>query len=297
MGTLYIVATPIGNLKDITFRAIETLQSVDRVVAEDTRVTKKLLDRYKIDKPLLSLHERSPHGHFGKVVSLIEEGENVAYVTDAGTPGISDPGARLVAMVRERIGEKAIIPIPGASAVTTALSASGFQGDDFVFLGFLPHKKGRQKLLDEITGMERVVVLYESPHRMAKLLGEIAVRTPKRKLVIARELTKLYEEIAAGTASEILQRFQKGDISICLMSKGAAIILLGFLLAFLPFTGFPAAVKMIVAVLMGLSVMAIGFLVRQERVWLTRALKGEHKTDAYTENSASYAPAANGKSV
>ena len=222
MGTLYVIGTPIGNLQDITFRAVETLKTCDRVVAEDTRMTSRLLARYDIKKPLFSLHERSPRGHFDKVAEMVARGENVALVTDAGTPGISDPGARIVALVRERCGEKAVVPIPGPSAVATALSASGIPGDEFVFLGFLPHKKGRQKLLDEVALMKRAVVLYESPYRMQKLLTELTARTPGRRIVIARELTKLFESISEGTAEELAARFEKGDIS----GKGEFVVIL-----------------------------------------------------------------------
>lgn len=222
MGTLFVIGTPIGNLGDITFRAIETLKECDRVVAEDTRMTAKLLARFEIKKPLFSLHAQSPHGHFERVVDMVERGENVALVTDAGTPGISDPGAYIVSMVRERCGEKSVVPIPGASAVVTALSASGIPADEFIFLGFLPHKKGRQKLLDEIATMKRAVVLYESPYRMQKLLAELVARTPNRHVVIARELTKMFESISSGTAEELATRFEKGDIS----GKGEFVVIL-----------------------------------------------------------------------
>lgn len=222
MGTLFIVGTPIGNLGDITLRALETLKTCDRIVAEDTRVTQKLLGRFAIKKPLFSLHARSPRGHFEKVVDMVERGEKVVLVTDAGTPGISDPGAYLVDMVRKRCGEKAIVPIPGPSALTTALSASGIPGDEFIFLGFLPHKKGRQKLLDEIRLIKRAVILYESPFRMKKLLAELMARIPKRRIVIARELTKLFESISEGTVEDIAVRFEKGDIS----GKGEFVVIL-----------------------------------------------------------------------
>jgi 16S rRNA (cytidine1402-2'-O)-methyltransferase len=221
-GNLFVIGTPIGNLGDITIRALETLKTCDRIVAEDTRMTAKLLARFDIKKPLFSLHARSPRGHFDKVVEMVERGERVALVTDAGTPGISDPGAFIVAMVREKCGEKTIVPIPGPSAVTAALSASGIPADEFIFLGFLPHKKGRQKLLDEIAEMERTVVLYESPYRMKKLLTELALRTPERRMVIARELTKLFESISEGTVSELASRFEKGEIS----GKGEFVVIL-----------------------------------------------------------------------
>lgn len=212
-GTLFVVATPIGNLEDITLRALSTLKKVDRVIAEDTRVTKKLLNRYTIDVPLFSLHARSTRREFEKVVEMVESGQNLALITDAGTPGISDPGHLIVRMVRERCGEKAVVPIPGASAVTTALSVAGLPADDFVFMGFLPHKKGRQKTLDRAVALDRTLVLYESPHRIHKLLDELFERVPERQLVIAHELTKLYEYVAAGTVSELRERMTKGDIS------------------------------------------------------------------------------------
>ncbi len=221
-GVLYIVATPIGNLSDITLRALETLKGADRIVAEDTRVTAKLLARYQIAKPLFSLHARSSRKDLEKVADMVLRGEKIAFVTDAGTPGISDPGAALVHAVRETSGERAIVPIPGPSAVATALSASGIPADEFIFLGFLPHKKGRQKLLNEVADMKRTVVLYESPHRILKLLTELETRTPERRIVIARELTKLYEEIAAGTVAETRERLMKGDIS----GKGEFVVIL-----------------------------------------------------------------------
>jgi len=224
-GQLFIVGTPIGNLQDITLRALDTLKSCDRVVAEDTRMSAKLLARFEIKKPLFSLHARSSPREFEKVVAMVERGEKVVLVTDAGTPGISDPGAHIVKMVREVCGEKSIVPIPGPSAVTTALSASGIPADEFVFLGFLPHKKGRQKLLDEVSKMPRTVVLYESPYRMKKLLEELLKRTPERNIVIARELTKLYEEIASGNVAQINERLTKGEIS----GKGEFVVILATL--------------------------------------------------------------------
>ena len=199
-GKLYIVGTPIGNLSDITLRALETLKAVDRVVAEDTRVTGKLLSRYEIKKPMLSLRARSGKGQFERVAELVEAGEVLAYVTDAGTPGISDPGPLLVSLVRERCGEEAIAVIPGASALAAAVSVAGIPIDEFVFVGFLPHKKGRQKALDQLVARDMPTVLYESPHRIQKLLDELVARSPKAEVVIGRELTKLYEQVARGTA-------------------------------------------------------------------------------------------------
>ncbi len=211
-GTLYIVATPIGNLGDVTYRAIDTLKAVGRVVAEDTRVTKRLLDRYGIKKPLTSLRARSLRDAFERVADMVGSGESVAYVTDAGTPGISDPGNLLVAIVRERYGEKSVIPIPGPSALVTAISVAGIQTDEFVFLGFLPHKKGRKTALDEIAEIERVVVLYESPHRIVKLFEELSERMPLRHAVVCREMTKIYESVVSGDVTSLTEKLKSGVI-------------------------------------------------------------------------------------
>jgi 16S rRNA (cytidine1402-2'-O)-methyltransferase len=208
-GKLYIVATPIGNLGDITLRALETLKSVDRIVAEDTRVTAKLLQRYEIKKPMVSLRARSTRGQFENVARMVEDGESLAYVTDAGTPGISDPGPLLVSLVRDLCGEAAVFTIPGASALTAALSVAGVPTDEFLFVGFLPHKKGRQKELDRLTKEERLVVFYESSHRIKKLLTELELRIPERTVILCHELTKLHEHTATGTPTELLDRLTK----------------------------------------------------------------------------------------
>lgn len=218
-GKLYIVATPIGNLGDITLRALETLKAVDRVVAEDTRVTAKLLARYEIKKPMLSLRARSGRGVFEKVADLVESGETLAYVTDAGTPGVSDPGSLLVSLVRARSGEEAVIAIPGPSALVAAVSVAGVPTDEFTFIGFLPHKKGRQKALDHVAAEKRLVVLYESPHRIKKLLTELVPRVGERTVVIAHELTKLHEHTVVGTAAGLLARIgsdipEKGEFVV-----------------------------------------------------------------------------------
>lgn len=208
-GTLFVVGTPIGNLGDITLRAIETLKSVEFVIAEDTRVTGKLLAHLGIKKPLVSLRERSSKKESERVAARIAEGESAAYVTDAGTPGVSDPGGVLVETVRTSVGEQAIKVIPGASALASAVSVAGVPLNEFVFHGFLPHKKGRQKKLDEILADERAHVLYESPHRVKKLLDELFVRAPERNIILARELTKVYEQTAYGSVAEILSRIGK----------------------------------------------------------------------------------------
>ncbi len=208
-GKLYIVATPIGNLGDITLRAVATLKAVDRIVAEDTRVTAKLLQRYEIKKPMISLRARSTRRDFEQVARRVEKGESLAYVTDAGTPGISDPGPLLVSLVRELCGEKSVVPIPGPSALTSALSVAGLPSSEFVFLGFLPHKKGRQKALDHIANEERTVVLYESSHRIKKLFGELMLRVPDRAVVLAHEMTKMHEHVVAGTVEELKKRLEE----------------------------------------------------------------------------------------
>ena len=222
MSKLYVVATPIGNLGDITFRAIETLKNVDLILCEDTRVTKKLLDRYEIKKPTMSYHAQSKLAKVDKIFTLLSEGKNLALVSDAGTPGISDPGTMLVSKIKEVFSKEKVqvIPIPGASAVITALSASGLPTHEFTFLGFLPHKKGRETLFKEITEAKRTMVFYESPHRILKTLESLNKFCPEKKVCVARELTKIYEEFKTGTTAELLQYFsenhikQKGEFTV-----------------------------------------------------------------------------------
>ncbi len=211
MSTLYIVATPIGNLEDITLRAIEVLKSVDVILCEDTRVTKKLLERYDISKPTISYHSQSKLSKIDQVIEMLREGKNLALVSDAGTPTISDPGSLLVSRVREELGDEvSIVPIPGPTALAAALSASGFPSSEFTFLGFLPHKKGRQTLFKEIGESQRTVVFYESPHRFIKTLKSLSeVLVPERKIAIGRELTKIYEEVRVGTISEVIKYYSE----------------------------------------------------------------------------------------
>ncbi|MBU1557868.1 16S rRNA (cytidine(1402)-2'-O)-methyltransferase [Patescibacteria group bacterium] len=223
MSKLYIIATPIGNLEDITFRAVRILNEVDLILCEDTRVTKKLLDKYEIKKPTLSYHQHSKISKVDKIFELIREEKNLALVSDAGTPTISDPGSVLVSKVREEFGEGVeIIPIPGASALVSALSASGLTADQFVFLGFLPHKKGRETLFKEIVEMKRTVAFYESPHRIIKTLNSLKEFTGERKIVIARELTKIYEQIISGTPEELLKYFEENQGKI----KGEFVVMI-----------------------------------------------------------------------
>jgi 16S rRNA (cytidine1402-2'-O)-methyltransferase len=211
MGTLSVVATPIGNLGDITLRAIETLKEADAIACEDTRVTAKLLARYGIEKPLLVYHAQSGRLAATRVLALLAEGKRVALVTDAGTPGISDPGTELVAAARRELRDDVRIEaIPGPSALGAALSIAGVPTHEFIFLGFLPHKKGRQTLLKEIGEEKRTTVFYESPHRIMKALASLAEYVPEtRKVTVLRELTKLHESVVQGTALEVLAYFTR----------------------------------------------------------------------------------------
>ncbi len=210
MGKLSIVATPIGNLEDITLRALRTLKECDVVYAEDTRVISKLLARYEISKPLQRLDAATEMKKAEEIIARLEAGEHVVFVSDAGTPAISDPGSRLVGFVRAGYPEAVIEAIPGASALTAALSISGVNAEQFTFLGFLPHKKGRQTALKKIAASEYPIVLYESPHRILKLLGELSALNIPR-VVIGRELTKMHEEVLSGTPSELASQLQEKD--------------------------------------------------------------------------------------
>jgi 16S rRNA (cytidine1402-2'-O)-methyltransferase len=212
-GELYVIATPIGNLGDMTFRAIETLKSVDLVLCEDTRVTKKLLDHYGISVSSMSYHANSKLSKHEKILELLREGKSLALVSDAGTPTISDPGVMLIEMIKKELPEVKIIAIPGASALTAALSISGIPSPQFTFYGFLPHKKGRETIFKEIAISDRTSVFYESPHRIEKTLEALVKHLPgTKKVVIARELTKVFEETVEGSATEILNYFKShGD--------------------------------------------------------------------------------------
>ena len=206
---LSIVATPIGNLEDVSARALRTLKECDAVLCEDTRVTGKLLSHYDIKKPLVSYHAHSGRAKYEKILERIEGGEHLALVSDAGTPSISDPGALLVDTIRKQYGESVVIEtIPGPSAVTAALALSGFSSDSFLFLGFPPHKKGRKTFFEAIATSPYTTVFYESPHRIMKALESLAeVLTPERRVAVCRELSKLYEESVIGTAPQVLARF------------------------------------------------------------------------------------------
>lgn len=211
MGTLSIVATPIGNLEDITLRALRTLKECNVIYAEDTRVIAKLLARYEIKKPLQRLDAVTEVKKAGEILARLEAGEHVVLVSDAGTPGISDPGTRLVAAVRDQVKRSdlftTIEAVPGASALTAALSIAGMDTAEFIFLGFLPHKKGRLTLLKEIAAQTRAVVFYESPHRIEKVLAALAELAPTKRVAICRELTKMHESVVRGTAAEAAAHF------------------------------------------------------------------------------------------
>lgn len=193
-GTLFVVATPIGNLEDLTMRALRTLREVDLIAAEDTRRTSKLLAHYQIQKPLVSLHEHNESREAPRLVAKLQSGVNVALVSDAGTPGISDPGSRFVAHARE--AGVAVVPIPGANAAISALSASGLPADAFLFLGFPPSGGvARERWLDRLAAEPSTVVFYESPHRIRRTLDELLEYLGERQIMIGRELTKINEEL------------------------------------------------------------------------------------------------------
>jgi 16S rRNA (cytidine1402-2'-O)-methyltransferase len=205
-GKIYIVATPIGNLEDITLRAIRVLKEVSVIFCEDTRTSRILFSKYDIRTQTESFHAQSPLSKIDHIVSLLEEGKELALVTDAGTPGISDPGMVLVSEIRTRLPEASVIAIPGPSALTAAISIAGKPLHEFVFLGFLPHKKGRQTLFEEMKTGERPFVFYESPHRIEKTLESL--RAVQKRVTILRELTKMHESYLSGTAEEVIASFK-----------------------------------------------------------------------------------------
>lgn len=216
-GTLSVVATPIGNLSDISARGLETLRTVDLILCEDTRVTKKLLSSYEISTPTKSFHQHSADRDIHEAVEVLETGKNIAIVSDAGTPNISDPGGKLVAAVHG--AGLAVVAIPGPSAVVAALSVSGFPCEPYTFMGFPPHKKRRGQFLDTAVATPHTVVLYESNHRIKKLLSELQERLdPTRQLLVSREITKAFETHHRGTIDEILadEVVEKGEFVVVL---------------------------------------------------------------------------------
>lgn len=227
LGKLSVVATPIGNLKDITYRAIETLKSANYILCEDTRVSGKLLKHYQIKTPTISYHQHSNSKKNDQVLSLLQNGKNLALISDAGTPGVSDPGGQLLFIIREKLGDKIKIEsLPGASALTTALAIAGPGFDKFIFYGFLPHKKGRQKMIKAIITSDLPVVIYESKHRMVKLLQELISLEEeyktKKEVIVARELTKIHEQLYQGNSSAVLLELQSKPENL----KGEFVVLL-----------------------------------------------------------------------
>ncbi len=248
MSTLYVIGTPIGNLEDITLRALKLLGSVDIILCEDTRMTKKLLARHNIGTRTLSYHTHSKLSRVDEIITMLKEGKKLALVSDAGTPAISDPGSELVSKIRSELnneisaGSIRIEGIPGPSALTTALSISGIPCADFIFLGFLPHKKGRETLFKEIVESERTVVFYESPHRIMKTLESLEKHlsqanleitnsnksnlkpgNSQRKIAVCRELTKIFEEVVAGSISEVKKYFEDHPDKI----RGEFVVIVG----------------------------------------------------------------------
>ncbi len=224
LGTLYVVATPIGNLSDVTQRAKETFSAVDVILCEDTRVTQKLIHAMGLSKPLLSYHQHSGDLKTKEIFSLIKEGKQLALVTDAGTPGINDPGGKLIKALIKKFGDEVVIsPIPGPSALISALSVCGFPADEFVYLGFPPHKKGRQTFFRHLNEIESTAVYFESTHRILKSLEELHQSVGNRPVVVCRELTKLYETIYRGSAAEVIKKLEltsiKGEFVIVLSPK------------------------------------------------------------------------------
>lgn len=220
-GKLFIVATPIGNLKDMTLRALETLKGVDCILCEDTRVTINLLNHFEITTPTLSYHHHSDMKKMMEIRDMLESGKNLALVTDAGTPGISDPGNILIEFLATSDIKIEVIPIPGASALTAALSISGFPTDKVLFLGFPPHKNKRQQFFKNAADSEYTVVFFESNHRIKKALASLQeFLSPERPVMIVRELTKKFETVYRGTISEIagLNISEKGEFVIVISS-------------------------------------------------------------------------------
>lgn len=225
-GVLYIVATPIGNLQDITLRAIEALKGADLILCEDTRQTKKLLDHFGIKNPLQSYHQHSNLQKTDAILKTLASRKNLALVSDAGTPGIADPGNKLIEAVVKAFRENArVIPIPGANAAIVALSISGFPTDKFVFLGFPPVKNKRQKYFEELLACKYTAVFYESNFRILKTLAEIDALNPdkNRQIVVCRELTKTFETIHRGTVPEVIGQIikdpQKGEFVVVLENR------------------------------------------------------------------------------
>lgn len=219
MPILYIVATPIGNLEDISFRALRVLREVDLILCEDTRVTKKLLAKYALAKPLISYHQHSRLQKVNYILEQLKAGKKMALVSDAGTPGISDPGNQLIGHIKNRVtkflsNQVTITPIPGPSALTAALSISGLPADKFVFLGFPPQKKKRKKFFQDLAEQKLTAIFYESPYRIVKSLSQLSQlsKLSNRQIVVCRELTKKFESIYRGNVEEVLEQVKKDRV-------------------------------------------------------------------------------------
>ena len=218
-GQLFVIGTPIGNLEDITLRAISTLKNVDIILAEDTRNSKKILDAHNIDTKMMSYHDHSSEKEIKKIVDLLRNGKQLALISDAGTPTISDPGYGLIRdCIRNEIG---IVPIPGVSSITAAMSISGLPSDSFTFVGFLPQKKGRLKKIKDLQKLDNTIILFESPFRLEKTLNQLLEHLGDSTAVVGRELTKLYEEVIRGNLSDIIMHFSKSKV------KGEIVIMIG----------------------------------------------------------------------
>lgn len=217
-GKLFIVATPIGNMSDVTYRAIDILKQVDVIACEDTRVTVKLLSRHDVKKPLVSIHQHTKEEKIAEIIKAIKNGDNVAVVTDAGTPGVSDPGGLIVREARKN--DINIEVIPGPSALAAAISVSGFDMKEFIFYGFLPQKKGRKTLIGKIVDEEKAIIIYESPNRIKKLLNELQEKGFNRNIFVGRELTKKFEEHLCGKIEEVIPKIsEKGEFVVILEKK------------------------------------------------------------------------------
>ncbi len=222
-GNLYIIATPIGNLEDITLRALKTLkEDTDYIFCEDTRQTRKILRRFGIELPTISLHSHSSFSKISRAIKIMCEGKNVSYLTDSGTPSLSDPGSKLVSNARE--SGIAVIPIPGASALSTIISVSGFPEKNIIFAGFLSKKEGRRRReLEKLREYNGTIVIYESPHRIKRLLEAIHDIFPHSEIVIGREMTKIHEEFLTGRVDEIFAGIdrikERGEFTIAVLNK------------------------------------------------------------------------------
>lgn len=222
-GKLYVVATPIGNLGDITYRAVEVLKMVDIVLCEDTRVSKKLFDHYNIENKMLSYNSHSSIKKHQDIVGMLNDGKNIAIISDAGTPGISDPGSLIIDIIRRDYFDIEILPVPGPTAVVSLLSISGFTGNEFTFLGFVPNKKGKDTFLKKIEDYKHTVLFYESCHRILKTLEDLNILyNETHQVFIGREMTKKFETYLYGDFKRVLEEIKKNKYN----QKGEFVVLL-----------------------------------------------------------------------